>query len=53
MNKYNASIEFESRHEVEELMRIVAQYVKDNPKEKNNEVLRAFYHQLDVIDMSW
>ena len=53
MRKELASIEFESRHEVEELMRIVAQYVKDNPKEKNNKVLREFYSHLDVIDMTW
>lgn len=38
-----ASIEFESRREVLELMRMIEDYVDANPGEKKNSILKDFY----------
>lgn len=46
-------IQFEYRREIQELMRVVDQYVKQNPKEKNNSTLQRFFDLLDVMDMEW
>jgi hypothetical protein len=48
-----ASIEFESRVEVEQILDIVALYLQQHPKEKENEVLMRFYHLLDIMDLEW
>lgn len=53
MTRELASIEFESRREVQEILRVVAEYVKQNPKEKTNRILEQFYGYLDVMDMEW
>ena len=47
------SIEFESRREVEEMLRVIGKYVEAYPKEKNNEILKDFYDKLYIIDMNW
>lgn len=48
-----ASIEFEYRAEVQELMRVIDVYIKQNPKEKENKTLERFFDLLDVMDMEW
>lgn len=47
------TIKFESRYEVGEILKAVYKYMEQNPKEKKNEVLKEFYHLLDVMEMSW
>lgn len=47
------SIEFESKRETEEMLRVIEKYVEAYPKEKNNEILKDFYDELYVIDMTW
>ena len=47
------SIQFESRTEIQALMEAIAVYVKQNPKEKQNEVLKRFFSLLDMMDMEW
>lgn len=46
-------IQFERRSEIQELMRVIDRYVKQNPEERENEVLERFYGLLDVMDMTW
>lgn len=46
-------IKFEYRYELQELMRVVDQYVKQNPTEKDNATLQRFFDLLDVMDMEW
>lgn len=46
-------IQFESRREIQELMQVVDTYVKQNPKEKENETLKRFFDLLDVMEMEW
>lgn len=53
MTRELASIEFESRAEVRELMRVIDEYVKQNPKEKENATLERFFDLLDIMDMEW
>lgn len=53
MKRDCASIEFESRREVEILMQMVEQYAKDHPSEKEMETVKEFYSHLDIIDMCW
>lgn len=47
------TIRFEYRYELQELMKVVDRYVKQNPQEKQNETLRRFFDCLDVMDMEW
>lgn len=53
MIRLSDSITFESRSEIEELLEVISKYVKQNPAEKNNEVLKRFYYLLDDMDMCW
>lgn len=53
MQREMASIEFEYRAEVQELMNVIDKYVKQNPKEKENKILEQFFNYLDVMDMEW
>lgn len=53
MTRELASIEFESRAEVRELMRVIDEYEKQNPKEKENATLERFFDLLDMMDMEW
>lgn len=53
MKRELASIEFEYRYEVQELMKVIDRYVKQNPKEKDNETLERFFDLLDALDMEW
>lgn len=47
MTRELASIEFESRAEVRELMRVINEYVKQNA------TLERFFDLLDIMDMEW
>ena len=53
MRRENDTIQFESRREIENLMVVIDKYVKQNPKEKNNEELERFFDLLDVMNMEW
>lgn len=53
MQKNMDTIQFESRAELHELMKMVDQYVKQNPKEKQNKTLERFFDLLDAMDMEW
>lgn len=53
MKKDMDKIQFESRAEIQELMKVVDNYVKQNPKEKENKSLERFFDLLDVMDMEW
>lgn len=44
MKKEMDKIQFEYRYEVQELMKVIDKYVKQNPAEKE---------KLDVMDMEW
>lgn len=46
-------IQFEYRYEVQELLKVIDTYVKQNPSEKNNTVLERFFDLLDVMDIEW
>lgn len=46
-------IQFESSEEVEEILRVIGEYVSEHPKEKKNEVLKDFYHLLEDMEMEW
>jgi hypothetical protein len=45
--------QFEYRYEVQELMKVIDKYVKQNPAEKENKTLERFFDLLDVMDMEW
>lgn len=53
MKRDCASIEFESRREVEIMMRMVEQYIKDHPSEMENETLKELYNHLYIMDLNW
>lgn len=53
MQRTGDTIQFEHKHEVEELLKIINKYVKQNPKEKQNETLKQFFYLIDDIDMFW
>lgn len=48
-----ANFQFEYRYEVQELMKVIDKYVKQNPAEKENKTLERFFDLLDVMDMEW
>lgn len=53
MKRNMGVIQFESRSEIDEVMKAIAEYVKQNPKEKNNEILQEFYYKLKMMHMVW
>ena len=53
MRKDMDKIQFEYRYEVQELMKVIDKYVKQNPAEKENKTLERFFDLLDVMDMEW
>lgn len=53
MKKELDKIQFEYRAEIQELMKVIDKYVKQNPEEKNNKTLERFFDLLDVMDMEW
>lgn len=53
MTKDMDKIQFESRTELRELIKVVDTYVKQNPKEKENKTLKRFFDLLEGMDMEW
>lgn len=53
MKKNLDTIQFESRAEVGELMKVLEKYVDAYPKEKDNMTVKELYNLLDVMDMEW
>ena len=53
MKKELDKIQFEYRAEIQELMKVIDKYVKQNPEEKNNKTLERVFDLLDVMDMEW
>lgn len=47
------TIKFDNRYEIEELMNVIAKYIKQNPSEKENKTLKCFFDLLDVMEMEW
>ena len=47
------TIQFEYRQEVQELMKVIDKYVKQNPDEKQNKILEDFFDKLDMMDFTW
>lgn len=46
-------IQFESRTEIAELMKVIDKYIKQNPAEKQNKTVERFFDLLDVMLMEW
>lgn len=53
MKQIGDKVQFEYRSEIHDLMKVIDEYVKQNPEEKNNETLKRFFDLLDVMDMTW
>lgn len=53
MKKNMDSIQFESRAEVGEIIRVLEKYVDAYPKEKDNKTVKEMYNLLDVMEMEW
>ena len=49
MKKDMDKIQFEYRYEVQELMKVIDKYVKQNPAEKENKTLERFFDLLDRV----
>lgn len=46
-------IQFESRSEIGEIIRVLEKYVDAYPKEKDNQTVKELYNLLDVMEMGW
>jgi transcriptional regulator with XRE-family HTH domain len=53
MKKSMDTIQFESRAEVGELIKVLEKYVDAYPKEKDNPTVKKLYNLLDVMEMEW
>ena len=53
MRRSSDQITFESSSEIEELMEVIAKYVKQNPSEKDNDILKRFYYLLEELTFIW
>lgn len=53
MKKNLDAIQFESRTEIAELMKVIDKYIKQNPAEKQNKTVERFFDLLDVMLMEW
>lgn len=53
MKKDMDKIQFESRREVGEVLRVLEKYVDAYPKEKDNGTVKELYNLLDVMEMEW
>lgn len=53
MKKSMDTIQFESRAEVGELIKVLEKYVDAYPKEKDNQTVKKLYNLLDVMEMEW
>lgn len=46
-------IQFESRTEIVDLMKVIDKYIKQNPLETQNKTAEKFFALLDVMLMEW
>lgn len=53
MTKEMDTIRFESREELQKLMKVIDTYVKQNPAEKKNKTLERFFTLIDIMEMEW
>lgn len=53
MRKDMDAIQFESREEVREILRILKNYTEKCPQEKENPTVKQLYNLLDVMEMEW
>jgi hypothetical protein len=53
MKKNMDTIQFESRAEVGELIKVLEKYVDAYPKDKDNPTVKNLYNLLDVMEMEW
>lgn len=53
MKRDMASVEFEYRSEVQELIKVIGKYIEAYPEEKDNATIKELYGMLDVMDMEW
>lgn len=53
MNECWDSIKFTDLSEIEELMEFILKYVKQNPSEKDNDILKRFYYLLEELTFMW
>ncbi|MDU7030135.1 hypothetical protein [Robinsoniella peoriensis] len=47
------SIQFESRTEIVDLMKVIDKYIKQNPAETQNKTAERFFDLMDVMLMEW
>lgn len=53
MKQKNDTIQFESRAELGELIKMIERYLEAYPEEKDNEFIKDFYGKLDLMEMIW
>lgn len=53
MKKNMDMIQFESKTEISELMKMIDRYLKQNPVETQNKTAEKFFDLLDVMLMEW
>ncbi len=53
MRLQNDTVQFEERSEVQKILNALDDYFEQNPEEKNDEALREFYNEMNVLDMCW
>ena len=53
LKEVNDNMAMEELQQVQELMKVIDKYVKQNPAEKENKTLERFFDLLDVMDMEW
>lgn len=53
MKRTMDTIKFDYRYEVQELMKMIDKFIKQNPSERNNKVLENFFDLLDAMDLEW
>lgn len=53
MRRSMDKIRFESRREIDEILRVIEKYVDAYPKEKDNQTLKELYNVLDMMEMEW
>ncbi len=53
MKKNLDAIQFESRTEIVDLIKVIDKYIKQNPVETQNKTVERFFDLLDVMLMEW
>lgn len=53
MKKNMDKIQFESRTEIADIMKVIDKYIKQNPLETQNKTAEKFFDLLDVMLMEW